>query len=378
LTDKSGSKSWALYTGIAFLLLAVLGYVFRGELLGGLIAWQIGPESDFSEQRIPPAPTYSNADYWAALPDKPNPSLDSPKNPDGSVPSTLAAATNQHSKTKTPVFFVHPTSFFGKANWNQTLSDAEANWIVDERVLRHQASVFNSCCQIYAPRYRQATFYSFIENGSNAEQALGVAYRDVAAAFDNFLKRIPADQGFILAGHSQGTRHSTQLLREVIANSELRMRLIAAYLIGFSITAADLGGVPICNSADATGCAVGWNSIEGNGRGIFASIENLLCVNPLSWKTDNAYAAHESNQGAIGYAAYGPAKEGEDVAAMIVEPEAADAHCRNGQLFIPDLRTDAFPQRMQGNSMHVYDYSLFHMSIRNNAIERAAAFNATL
>ena len=378
MTEKSGSKSWALYTGIAFLLLAVLGYLFRGELLGGLIAWRIGPDTEFSAQSVPAAPDYNNADHWAALPGKPNPSQDVPQSADGRALKIPRARANQESSTKTPVFFVHPTSFFGKANWNQALTDADANWVVDERVLRHQASVFNSCCSLYAPRYRQATFYSFIENGSNAEQALGLAFSDVVAAFNNFISRLPADQPFILAGHSQGTRHSTQLLREVIANTDLQKRLIAAYLIGFSISADDLGGVDVCNNATSTGCAVGWNSIEGNGRGIFASIDNLMCVNPLSWKTDGAYAAHDGNAGAVGYAAYGPAEDGEDVSAMVLEPEAADAHCKNGQLFVPDLRSDSFPQRMQGNSMHVYDYSLFHMNIRANALERVAAFNGAL
>ena len=381
MTEKTGSKTWALYTGLAFLLLAVLGYLFRGELLGGLIAWRIGPDKEFSAQSVPTPPDYSNTNFWAALPDKPNPSQDRPAFADGGAlnsPVTSKSDAAGKQTTKTPVFFVHPTSYFGKANWNQTLTDEDANWIVDQRVLRHQASVFNSCCTVYAPRYRQATFYSFIEDGSNAEQALALAFDDVKAAFANFVSRLPAGQPFILAGHSQGTRHSAQLLREVIANSELQERLIAAYLIGFSIGADDLGGVPVCNDAESIGCAVGWNSIEGNGRGIFASIDNLLCVNPLSWKTDGAYARHEGNAGAVGYAAYGPAKEGEDVTSMVLEPGAADAHCRNGQLFVPELKTDSFPQRMQGNSMHVYDYSLFHMNIRNNAIRRVAAFTGAL
>ena len=370
MSEKTGSKRWALYTGIVFLVLAVLGYFFRGDILGGLIAWRIGPSENFSVQNVPAAPDYSLAVSWAALPDKPNTSQALPTAPDGSpinIPQTKAGE-------KTPVFFIHPTSYFGKSNWNQSLQDKDANWIIDERVLRHQASVFNSCCTLYAPRYRQATFFSFMDKSSNTEQALTLAYGDVVDAFESFLKRIPDDEPFILAGHSQGTRHGAQLLAEKIAGSALQPRLIAAYLIGFSISEADLGGTSACTSADATGCVVGWNSIEGNGRGIFAGIENLLCVNPLSWSTDNAYAGHELNTGAIGYATYGAAKNGENIATMIAEPGVADAQCKDGQLFVPELRSDSFPQRMQGNSMHVYDYSLFHMNIRTNAAKRVAAF----
>ncbi len=363
MTEKTGSKRWALYAGLLFLLLAVLGYVFRGALLGGLIAWRIGPDHDFTAQAPPSAPDYSNNNHWAALPETANASQYRPA-PDQPMQEGHPA----------PVFFVHPTSYFGKARWNQNLDDPGANWIVDERVLRHQASVFSDCCEVYAPRYRQATFFSFMDNNTNADQALALAYEDIVAAFSNFLSRIPAGEPFILAGHSQGTRHGARLLREQIANTPLQSRLVAAYLVGFSITADDLGGVPVCQHASDTGCALGWNSIDGNGRGLFAGVDNLLCVNPLSWTYDEQYAAHELNSGAIGYASYGPAKDGEDINAMVIEPGAADAQCRNGQLFVPELRTESFPQRMQGGSTHVYDYSLFHMNIRANATERLAAF----
>jgi len=359
---KPGSKRGFLYTGLAFLLLAILGYVFRGELLGGAMAWQIGPDHNFADQPVPAAPSYADNTAWAALPETKDPADERP------------AAAADDPRGDTPVFFIHPTSYLNKASWNQPLEDATAKWIVDERVLRHQASAFNSCCEVYAPRYRQATFYSFIENGDNAKQALELAYRDVVSAFREFLNRIPANSRFILAGHSQGTKHGARLLAEEIAQTELQERLVAAYLIGFSITADDLGGVPVCSNATQTGCAIGWNAIDGNGRGAFSGTDNMLCVNPLNWQHNESYAEHALNTGAIGYAAYGRAEEGEDVSALIVEAGAADAQCKDGNLFIPELKSAAFPQRMLGNSMHVYDYSLFHMNIRANAQARVNAF----
>lgn len=359
---KPGSKRGFLYTGLVFLLLAVLGYVFRGELLGSAMAWQIGPDHEFTDQPPPAAPDYSDDNNWAALPQTSDPADERP------------VEAQSEASGEVPVFFIHPTSYLNKASWNQPLDDETANWIVDERVLRHQASAFNSCCSVFAPRYRQATFYSFIENGANAQQALDLAYGDVADAFAEFLERIPLDSPFVLAGHSQGTKHGARLLAETIANTPLQSRLVAAYLIGFSITEADLGGVPVCSNATQTGCAIGWNAIDGSGRGAFAGIENMLCVNPLNWQHDESYAGHDLNAGGIGYAAYGQAQEDEDITALVVEPGAADAQCKDGNLFIPALRSAAFPQRMLGNSMHVYDYSLFHMNIRQNAQSRVNAF----
>ena len=61
---------------------------------------------------------------------------------------------------------------------------------------------------------------------------------------------------------------------------------------------------------------------------------------------------------------------------MVVEAGVADAVCEGGNLVAADLRSDAFPARMIGGSMHVYDYSLYYLNLRDNAAERAAAFVA--
>ena len=59
-------------------------------------------------------------------------------------------------------------------------------------------------------------------------------------------------------------------------------------------------------------------------------------------------------------------KNRQDYRAMVVEPRVADAECRHGTLTIGQLLSTAFPSRMPGNSMHVYDYSLFYANVRNS------------
>lgn len=345
----------------AVLLLAIAGLVFRQELMFALIGMAIAPDHDFDPALTPAAPDYADDAAWAALPGKRDPSDDRPQG----AGSTVSGVN---------VFFIHPTSYLKPDNWNQPLTDEDANWIVDERVLRHQASVFNSCCEVFAPRYRQATFFSFLDLSGNGEKALDLAYDDVARAFDHFIAISGDDKPFILAGHSQGTLHAARLLREKIASSALQKRLVAAYLVGFLIKNDELAGVPVCQSAAQAGCVLGWNSVDGDGAGLYSNEDNLLCVNPLTWRADDQYAAHELNVGAIGYAAYGPAATGEDVTQMTVETGAADAQCINSQLSIPELRVTSFPSRMPGGSMHIYDYSLFYMNIRENVLARVATF----
>src|SRR3546814_9208079 len=75
------------------------------------------------------------------------------------------------------VFFIHPTSYLDRSHWNAPLDNQEAN----ERAklfLRGQASAFNEAGDIWAPRYRQATFGAFLTSEAAAGQALDLAYRD--------------------------------------------------------------------------------------------------------------------------------------------------------------------------------------------------------
>ncbi len=353
-------KKVLIILGVVVLLVVIGGYLFRGQLFMALMGSQIAPEVSFAQQTPPLAPDYSKDETWAALP--------SIEDPSDQMPTGTT-----RTPTGVAVFFVHPTSYF-KKTWNQPLDDPSANWTVDERVLRHQATVFNSCCDIYAPRYRQATFFSFMDTSGDGEEALNLAYGDVVDAFNNFLQRIEPNQPFILAGHSQGTRHATQLLSEHIAGTPLMERMVAAYLVGFSVSLDQLGAVPACDHANQTGCVVGWNAMEGEGVGAFGDTANLLCTNPLSWRTDSTYVGHAENLGAIGYPTYGPAEADEDVQQMHVVAAIADAQCVDGQLAVQDLRSDAFPSRMLGNSMHIYDYSLFHMNIRENVAQRIASY----
>ncbi len=339
-------------------------WLFREDLMLAAIASQIAPEHAFDPALSPAAPDYRDDSAWAALPGADDPSDDIP--PGESAGANTAAAG---------VFFLHPTSYFGKGNWNQPPDNEGANWITDHRVLRHQASTFNSCCEVFAPRYRQATFFSYLDEEGNGVRALDLAYADVLAAFENFLVR-NGDRPFILAGHSQGSQHGARLLRERIAGSPEQARMVAAYLVGFALTAGDMGNLPVCEAAAATGCVIGWNAVDGDGPGMNREGADLVCVNPLSWRVDGERADNALNRGGIGFPSYTEVAEGEDYTEMAVEPAVADAQCTGGNLVVSDLRSESFPARMVGNSMHVYDYSLYYLDIRDNAVARVEAFLA--
>jgi len=142
-----------------------------------------------------PAPDYSRPESWAAYPGVPSHADE--------VPAGMARAVG----SGTPVFFVHPTTYLAPVIGNASFeSGSDIERRVDDAVLRFQASVFNGCCDIFAPRYRQASLRAITTNTPEAYAADELAYGDVARAFERFVQIHPRG-AFILASHSQGSIH---------------------------------------------------------------------------------------------------------------------------------------------------------------------------
>src|SRR5690606_36994856 len=117
--------------------------------------------------------------------------------------------------------------------------------------------------EIWAPRYRQATFGAFITDAPEAARALDAAYRDIDQAFDVFLANIGPDMPIVLAGHSQGGLHVARLLKDRIAGTELQARIAMAYPVGWPMSVEhDLPalGLPACEAPDEGGCIATWTS----------------------------------------------------------------------------------------------------------------------
>ncbi|MDB5432971.1 MAG: hypothetical protein JWP35_4087 [Caulobacter sp.] len=324
------------------------------------------PDQPFSAAAAPPAPDYADDAAWAGLPDRAD-AVDVA--PDGS--------TDGQAGAKVDVFFVHPTTYFGKEGWNAAYLDQGGAGVagVDAGTMRAQASVFNGCCRVYAPRYRQATLYAFQDDTGSGKAALDLAYGDVSRAFDEFLKRTHG-RPFILAGHSQGAMHLIRLIRERIIGSPLRKRVVAAYLIGSNLM--DTGtqpGLTACENATQTGCAINFNTVSQA-----VSDENLkmlkmtataarqprmLCVNPLTWTVDGAAPA-AANLGAIHGVRGGP------LGAPL--PGFTGAKCEGGMLVLDAIGAPFLNPLTRGGVYHIYDYNLFYMNLRANAVARADAF----
>ena len=60
------------------------------------------------------------------------------------------------------------------------------------------------------------------------------------------------------------------------------------------------------------------------------------------------------------------------------EPGAADAQCRDGRLYVSNIRSDHYSLMPLGrDNYHIYDYALYYVNIRQNAQVRVDAFLRT-
>ncbi len=347
-------KKALIVIAVIVALLAIAAYVFRDTIGFMIMLASTSPDSTFAEDTRHPAPDYSNPDHWAALPDLDDPADVSPNGLD----------LDNQATALVDVFFIHPTTYYKADHWNQPLDDIEANTFTDDQVLRNQASVFNSCCRIYVPRYRQATLFSFMDDGADGAQAIRHAYEDVKAAFDHYMGHYNDNRPFILAGHSQGGLHADTLLKEVINGAPYQDLMVAAYPVGYNLDGSN--GIPVCDHAEQTGCQVTWNAV-GPEAPAFGDTSTSICVNPLNWTNDGSYAGFDHNLGAVSFTAGGG----------VLEKGITDAQCIDGRLIVTEVRSDGYQNMMFGpGNYHVYDYSFFHMNIRENAMQRSLAYLA--
>lgn len=367
--------------GMIMVLRAVVAIVFAALFAsqaarGGELKLK-PPAKPFDAYTIPPAPNYNDPKAWAVWPGRPSMADVIPPGLDGA----LAA------EPKADVFFVHPTTYLTNDSWNARYDEAGFTGTqLDSGVLRYQVSIFNGCCRMYVPRYRQSTLSAFVNPGADANKAFDLAYSDVLAAFDYYMLNENKGRPFILASHSQGSLHATRLLQErIIARDNVRKRLIAAYVVGASLPETlEHTGLPVCSSPRQTGCIIDWNSATALtplalGRGLMVTFsqgsyqlvgrKRWLCVNPLSW--DRSTVSPSSvNKGAL------PIVGHEQELKPLVRA-VTGAKCSRGRLVIsiPRAKRDGFKDPMTSlGSYHNQDYSLFYESIRRNAIARVNAF----
>ena len=224
---------------------------------------------------------YSDENNWAHLPDNTDKPVDT--------------------------FFVYPTVYINPAE------DAPSIVPIDDEIMRagvagnydKQPVIFEDMTNLYEPYYRQTNLMSIL--GKNSQEFMEFQYQeqrtDVYAALDYYFENYNQGRPFILAGHSQGSMMLKIALRDYFKeHADYLDRMVAAYVLGFSITTDDLETNPalkFAEGADDTGVIVSWN-VEGPGNKNEHNavvMENSIAINPINWKRDDTKAEASENLG---------------------------------------------------------------------------------
>jgi hypothetical protein len=333
------------------------------------------PSIAFVEQDALAGNAYADPAMWFSRPGK------GPNEPARWLPPGVSPA--DQGKLPVAVFFVHPTSYLERERWNAPLDDGQSQTRA-RLFLRGMASAFGGAGEVWAPRYRQATFGAFLTDKPEARQAIDAAYADVGQAFDQFLARVGPDNRIVLAGHSQGARHIVQLLRERIAGTPLQDRIAMVYAIGWPISLEhDLPalGLPACATPTQSRCIMSWSSfaepaepkdwleVYRKSRGFDGQVRGdsrILCVNPISGVLQGT-APTSANLGTL--------KPNADLTGGELVPGAVPARCDPRGLLLIGDPPQLGPYVLPGNNYHVYDIPLFWANLRQDFARRIGGWS---
>lgn len=277
-------------------------------------------------------------------------------------------------------FFVYPTEYDDPSEGAPKFAP------IDEPAMRQPAeyaylkiaTAFEDCANVFAPFYRQGNM-SYLGKITAAER--NVAFNslpktDILAAIDYYFKYLNGGRPFILVGHSQGSIMQTFVLSEYMkAHPEYLKRMIAAYVVGYSITEDFLKANPhlkFAEGADDTGVIVSYNTEgPGNGNNIVV-LPGAISINPINWKRDETYASAEENLGGRFFNM--EIKDFEKV------PNAADAKIdlKRGVVITTTKAVDPedASSPFGAASFHENDYPLYYYNIKENAAARVAAYKS--
>jgi len=329
-----------LITGCAIAIIFTPGINLR------ILLFLIRPLKPFIKYKIPVKPDYSNYDSWAAFPQI-NTIADRVP-----VRSTLKS---QQINAMVDVFYLHRTTLVSNQKWNADIENKILNNRTDKEAIRNQVSIFNESCKIYAPRYRQATLYSFFDKSGSGQKALDLAYQDIKDAFRFYLDHYNQGRPIVIAGHSQGAEHAKRLLLEYFDGKELRKKLVVAYLIGMPIQESTFTEIPPGGSPSQTGCFLCWSTFGwGISPNYFQeSYRTSVCTNPLTWDKNEVYGGFQMHLGSV------------PLNFRRIDKQILDTKCEYGVIWIHNRKKLSYMALPVKNYV-IMDLNLFYMNIREN------------
>jgi len=332
--------------------------ILTGLLLSSCSKKILSPVEGFDVNKTTSPPDYSNEEYWSALPSQSD-----------MADITPPGFTDNQATADADVFFMYPTIYFGEKEddkWNAPVDDLSFNKRVDESTIKYQASIFNGAGRVYAPRYRQAHLNAYsLKDKAMSKKIFDLAYNDLKRAFEYYLNNYNEGRPIIIASHSQGTTHGIRLVKDYFDGKPLQDQLVAAYLVGIPVAKDQYENIPVCESAEQTGCFCSWRTFKEGHTPKTTMSPKIAVTNPLTWKTDERFAPHALNTGGV-LRNINKVKKELTSAQVVADKGILWAHKPKffGSIF---FRTKNY---------HIADFNFYYSNVRENAIGRVRTYLA--
>lgn len=165
-------------------------------------------------------------------------------------------------------------------------------------------STFSPYTNVYAPWYRQADALVALNLPPAQHRKLvgGVPTHDALRAFKYFLRHFNHKRPFILAGHSQGSEITLNILTRYLGKHPKALkRMVAAYVIGYSVTPKTLKANPhlkFAKNAHDTNVIVSYNTEAPviGGRDPVVT-RGAMAINPITWTRTERKASAAVSKG---------------------------------------------------------------------------------
>ena len=299
---------------------------------------------------------YSDKNNWIVIPENPN-------------------------DREVDVFYLYPTTW-SRTDTNESII-CPIDYIpmratVTNAVIAH-SGIFDEIGSIYAPFYRQADAIYILDKKNNISKEeqnkyfYSIPKEDAIAAFDYYIKNYNNGRPFILAGHSQGAMMIKEILKDYFkTNENLKNRMVAAYIFGYSVTQKDLDENPhlrFANSEYDTGVIISYNTEAPDFNGYNPTLlEGAISINPITWTLDETLATKEQSIGANISSNYGnPTK----IADAKVDKKRGVIKCST---INPDDFYSGENSIFEKGVYHQYDIALYYYDLKENVRKRVGAF----
>ncbi|MBO6026208.1 MAG: DUF3089 domain-containing protein [Bacteroidales bacterium] len=266
------------------------------------------------------------------------------------------------------VFYVYPTVS------GISYADNGSSWFADITLpeVREEANEnqrFNKMLygeyNFYAPYYRHMIFEAYLQPEDTLAKLARIASKDVCDAFQYYMANYNHGRPFFLMGHSQGSQMIIELLKHGMT-AEQRQQMVAAYCIGYHVTAEELAEYPDALKPATDSVMQGlviFNSVTDPSAIGFVSQGDVVGVNPTTWNWSSDTIPAVCH---LGLAKYNDARD-----SVLIVPCPTRTYLYNHVTVCPDLDPEmvfipAYEAMFPKGNLHFADSWLFGGNVVEN------------